>query len=347
MKSILLFDTAAGSLNQGDEIINYSIKKNWPELFERNYIFKMPSHVPTYTWYQYLIYKDRFKALKDSDYKFFCGTNALYTNMLRPMPTWNINIFNTALLHNTICIGTGIGINSKKVNYYTRKLYSKVLSSKYIHSVRDEKTKLFLENLGYKAIVTGCPTLWGLTAEHCNSIPRKKSSRVVFTLNYINQDAKNDKAMINILLDSYREVFFWPQCVDDYIYLNSLNINNGIKIVAPNLMSYEKLLQEGNIDYVGNRLHGGIFAMQNFSRTIIISIDYRAEEMHKMYTFTCIKREMIPSSLKGLILGEWETIISGLHLDVINEWKAQFDIDGGGNSYLYPVVLCMSFMKAA
>ena len=112
-------------------------------------------------------------------------------------------------------------------------------------------------------------------------------------------------------------------------------------------MSYEKILQEGDIDYVGNRLHGGIFAMQNFSRSIIISVDYRAEEMHKKYTFPCIRREMIPNSLRDLIHGEWDTVISGLNIDVINEWKAQFNIAGGGNFCLCPSALCMSFNIAA
>ena len=35
MKNVLLLDTSVGSLNQGDEIINISIKKNWSELFEK------------------------------------------------------------------------------------------------------------------------------------------------------------------------------------------------------------------------------------------------------------------------------------------------------------------------
>ena len=60
---------------------------------------------------------------EEADYKFLCGTNALYTNMLRPMPTWNINIFNYGLFKNTICLGVGLGVNSKKVNFYTKKFY--------------------------------------------------------------------------------------------------------------------------------------------------------------------------------------------------------------------------------
>lgn len=37
-----------------------------------------------------------------------------------------------------------------------------------------KKTKVFLEEMGFKAWNTGCPTLWGLTPEFCTEIPSKK-----------------------------------------------------------------------------------------------------------------------------------------------------------------------------
>ena len=215
MKNVLLLDTSVGSLNQGDEIINISIKKNWSELFENNYIMNMASHTPMYTLLQSIIYQKKLSVFKDADYKFLCGTNALYTNMLRPLPTWNINLLDCGLAKKTICLGAGIGINSKKVNLYTRTLYNKVLSHEYTHSVRDEKTKKFLEELGFKAINTGCPTLWGLTPEHCADIPKEKGKRVIFTLTYYEKSKKFDKKMIDILLKNYSEVYFWPQCIKD------------------------------------------------------------------------------------------------------------------------------------
>ena len=138
MKNVLLLDTSVGSLNQGDEIINISIKKNWSELFENNYIMNMASHTPMYTLLQSIIYQKKLSVFKDADYKFLCGTNALYTNMLRPLPTWNINLLDCGLAKKTICLGAGIGINSKKVNLYTRTLYNKVLSHEYTHSVRPD-----------------------------------------------------------------------------------------------------------------------------------------------------------------------------------------------------------------
>lgn len=324
MKNILMLDTSVASLNQGDEIINISIKNNWNELFEKNYIMKLPTHTPVYTPFQCFLYnKKKLNTFNNADYKFLCGTNALYTNMLRPLPSWNINIFNCGMVKNTICLGTGLGVNSNKVNLYTKLLYKKVLSRDFIHSVRDEKTKKFLQKLGFKAINTGCPTLWGLTPEFCKDIPNHKSNKVIFTLTSYEKDIKNDQLMINILKENYEKLYFWPQSIGDMEYLNTLSNIDNITCISPNITEYDKILND-NVDYVGNRLHGGIFAMQHKCRTIIISIDYRAKEMSKTYSFKCIQRNQISNMLENLINTEWETRIDGLDFEKIEEWKRQF-----------------------
>lgn len=324
MKNILLLDTSVGSLNQGDEIINISIKKNWPELFDENYIMRLATHTPMYTLLQSKIYRKKLSVFKNADYKFLCGTNALYTNMLRPLPTWNINIWNCGLAKGTICLGVGIGINSKKTNWYTKKIYNKVLNHDVIHSVRDERTKIFLEELGFKVLNTGCPTLWGLTPEHCATIPETKGDRVVFTLTYYERDKKCDKMMIDILLKNYEEVYFWPQCIKDLEYLKQLTDEKSIHIISPNTSGYEKILNFPKTDYVGNRLHGGIYALQHSCRAIIISIDYRAEKMSENYSFECIQRKDIPQILEDRINDSWKTMITGIDFDKITEWKRQF-----------------------
>ena len=129
--------------------------------------------------------------------------------------------------------------------------------------------------------------------------------------------------MIDILLRVYDEVYFWPQSIDDLRYLHELSNIENVNIISPNLDAYDNILS-GNIDYVGNRLHGGIYALQHYCRTIIISIDYRAEEMAKNYSFKCLARKEISNNLEDIILKEWETAISGLDFQKINEWKRQF-----------------------
>lgn len=322
MKKILLFDTSIATLNIGDEIINISIKRNWPELYKDNYIITFPTHTPSFHWWQNILIKKN-KLYSSTNFKFLCGTNIMYTNMLRPEPAWNLFYHNTTIAKGTICLGVGIGVNSKNVTWYSKKLYNKVLSHDFIHSVRDEMTKKMLEKMGFLVWNTGCPTLWGFTPEFCKAIPSKKAKKAICTLTSYQADVKHDQLMIDILNRNYDEVYFWPQSFEDYNYLQSMEGIDNIKIVGPNLQAYDKIL-DSDIDYVGNRLHGGIFAMQHKCRSIIIAIDYRAVEMKKCYSFQCIKRENIREYLEQLINSEWETQIKGIDFDLIERWKKQF-----------------------
>ena len=327
MKRVVMFDTSIGSLNQGDEIINISIKNNWYDFYMKNYIIKLPSHTPCYSKLQSIIYHKKLDVIKNADYKFLCGTNALYTNMLRPLPSWNINLFNTELIKNTVCLGVGIGVNSNDVNWYTKKLYDKVLSHDYIHSVRDERTSEFLTKLGFKNLCTGCPTLWGITKELCDNIPSKKSENAVFTLTYYDTDVKNDRLMIDVLLRMYNKVYFWPQCIKDLEYLESFGFKEKIIIIPPNVEAYSTFLKANDCDYIGNRLHGGIFAIQHKKRAVIISIDYRAKEMNKTFTFECIERKNIGNLLYEKLNTSWYTAIKGIDFDLVNDWKKQFSYE--------------------
>lgn len=324
MKSILLLDTSVGSINQGDDIIRISIQNNWKELFEQNYIMRMATHTPMYTPLQSAIYKDALSVFQKADHKFLCGTNALYTNMLRPMPAWNINLFNCRMAEGTVCLGAGIGINSKGINLYTKLLYNRVLSRDYVHSVRDEKTRTFLERLGFRAENTGCPTLWGMTPDFCATIPQSKGKAVVFTLTYYEKDPQNDREMVEILLRNYETLYFWPQCMKDLDYLKSISEMHRITVIAPNIPAYERILSMEDMDYVGNRLHGGIYALQHKCRTIIISIDYRAREMNASYSFPCVERSSIADQLEPRINSSWQTQINGIDFHKIDEWKRQF-----------------------
>lgn len=322
MKTVLMFDTSIATLNIGDEIINKSIRKNWPEIFDKNYILTMPTHTPSfYNWQNCIVKKNNIYA--NADYKFLCGTNILYTNMLRPEPAWNLFLNNTKIARDTVCLGVGIGRNSKKVNLYTKLFYNKVLSKKFTHSVRDDAAKVMLENMGFKAVNTGCPTLWGLTSDFCETIPRLKSRSAIITLTSYQPSIKDDIDMINIVLKNYDEVYFWPQSIKDINYIESLNIKGDIVVIPPNLESYENILNT-DIDYIGNRLHGGIFAMQHKCRSIIIGIDYRVSEIKKKYSIPAIMRNEIQDELDSFINSAWNTRVTGLDFNIINQWKNQF-----------------------
>lgn len=322
MEKMLLLDTSVGSLNKGDDIIMKCVRYQLSEITMRSYLLTLPTHVSPFHWYQVVRRSNRVRIYSEAKYKFVGGSNLLTTDMLTHFPQWNINIFNYAPLKGSILVGVGAGKGSK-VNSYTRILYNKVLSHEYSHSVRDERTKRILNDMGFKSINTGCATMWSLTPEFCSEIPTKKSNSVIFTLTHHSKDLVYDQLLIDILNRNYENVYFWIQDADDLNYLKKLKNTKNIKIVPPTIEDYEKILFT-DIDYIGTRLHGGIYAMRHKKRSIIIGIDERAQGMNETYNLNIINRSDL-YNLEDMINSDILTDVK-VNFNAVNRWLDQFRI---------------------
>ena len=64
--------------------------------------------------------------------------------------------------------------------------------------------------------------------------------------------------------------------------------------------------------------------MQHKRRSIILSIDYRAENMSRTYSIPILKRENVSDLLERKIRSSFETSILGLDFELIERWKEQF-----------------------
>lgn len=322
MRNILLLDTSVGSQNKGDDIIMECVRKELEPLLKNNFEYTLPTHVSPFHWYQVWRNSLRVRSYANCDLKFVGGTNILAKNMLTHYPQWNINLFNCAPLAGSVLVGAGAGAGDKR-NWYTRKLYRKVLSHDFYHSCRDERTKLYIEQeLGLKAIHTGCVTMWMLTPDFCDQIPVNKSERVVFTLTTGGYDER-DQILIDTLRSCYKEIYFWPQGMYDYDYLQKYKNIEDLRILPAQKKAYDDFLTQNDTDYVGTRLHGGVYAMRHKRRSIIIAIDERAREINKANNLICIEKNEIKSQLAILINSNFPTKIA-MDYDAINRWKAQF-----------------------
>ena len=315
IRKILLYNPAISSLNMGDHIIAESIKNEMSWLIHDSFIVEVSTHLPVSRYIKYL---------KNFDYKFVCGSNLLRGKMNRLFRQWDINFLHSSFIGPSILVGAGWWQYGDDPNFYTKKLYKKVLSADYIHSVRDSFTEYQLAKIGITNVLnTGCPSMWTFTKEHCEKIPEKKAENVVFTITDYNRDKPKDFDLIKILLNNYKQVFFWMQGTNDLDYLHDLSINmNLLEIIPPSLSQFDKIL-EGDIDYVGTRLHAGIRALQKKKRSIIISIDNRARELQIDYNIPCIER----SNLQGLelLINNKLTTEIIIPIEKINHWKAQFN----------------------
>ncbi|WKG28839.1 polysaccharide pyruvyl transferase family protein [Priestia aryabhattai] len=320
MDNVLLLDTSVGSLNKGDDIIMACVRYHLSEIVEDDYLLTLPTHVSPFSWYQVARNSNRVKIYSEAKHKFVGGTNLLTMDMLTHFPQWNINIFNCGPLKGSILLGVGAG-KGNKITKYTKMLYKKVLSHEYIHSARDERTKTLLEEMGFKALNTGCATLWSLTPEFCKGIPTEKSDSAVFTLSHHSKDYIKDQLLIDVLNRNYKDVYFWVQDKKDLNYLKTLDNIKNIKIVPPTLESFQEILNT-NIDYIGTRLHGGIFAMRNKIRSIIIGIDERARGMGETYNLNQIDRNNL-DNLEKMINSSIVTDVN-VNFDIVNMWRDQF-----------------------
>lgn len=303
--------------NLGDEIIEESCKEFLETLNIYNNIFS--SH-------------KRFSPLKFSSYRKFKywiigGSNILGNRKYRPgqLPFGLITtiVYRPQLL----MLGCGWIDESERVDLYSRLKIKLLYPKNFPHSVRDSKTKNLLESIGYKNIYnTSCPTIWNLPSNINSLLPSKKSSACVFTLTDYRKDYKRDNELIRIICSNYDEIYFWPQGSLDTQYLSELvaknNLSNqfkNIRIIPRDLKSFDKLLEEKKIDYIGTRLHGGIRALQNYKRTIIIAIDNRASGIGKDNNLCILDRKKIFSGLETLIY-KFENKIQ-INYQIIDSYK--------------------------
>lgn len=311
----ILLDTSAESDNTGDQIIMECCVNELPEKFRKNNLIRIPTHR--------FLNIDEKRQLKKAQYKILCGTNIL-SGKMRKYGLWKLDS-DISPYRNTVLMGIGFDSRNNTSDFYTRMLLHTILSKKYIHSVRDTFSEQMLRQIGIKNVLyTGCPTMWKLTKEHCKKIPQSKADKVICTITDYNRDYTLDKQMLDILLESYKEVFFWVQGYEDLKYLQELGYVNRVHIIPSILNEYDKILQYEDLDYVGTRLHAGIRAMNMNRRSIIISIDNRAECIAKDTGLPIILREDIPIYLKDKIFQSFSTEIK-LPWKNIKRWKKSFN----------------------
>ncbi len=94
-----------------------------------------------------------------------------------------------------------------------------------------------------------------------------------------------------------------------------------IRLVPAGLDGYRKFLREQDVDYVGTRLHGGIFAMQQGKRAVILKVDHRADDFAKFGVIQIDQFDL--SAVEERIYSEFTTEIK-VDYRKITDWISQF-----------------------
>ncbi|MCG8380733.1 MAG: polysaccharide pyruvyl transferase family protein [Gammaproteobacteria bacterium] len=315
MKAITIYDTSISTRNVGDEIIMDSVNKELSRIFYKRQIFRVPTH-------NYLTLGS-YKCLRESEMSIVGGSNLLSSNM--PFyQQWNVTPLDLLFSGEVILLGVGWWQYQKSPNIYTKFILNKMLSKKFIHSVRDGYTEKQLNNIGIKNVInTSCPTMWGLTKEHCENIPPNKSNNVIFTLTDYNQSPDSDFEILKILDSEYDKVGVWLQGSKDYEYLKSLNADHLVdEIIPARLASFDEAISAADTEYVGTRLHAGIRSLQLKKRSLVLAVDNRGIEKKRDYNLHVINREDM-SGLRLMISKKRKTELN-IDFNRIDKWRSQF-----------------------
>lgn len=311
---ISVFDTSIAAYNSGNQIIMDSILQEIDDLFAEDTIIRLPIED---------IGTNARKYNTKSRLTFIGGTNILNGN-IRKYRQWDLNLHNIFILKRCLLMGCGwFQYEHEKPTKYTRWALTKILTDNYIHSVRDNYTKLKLEEIGIQSINTGCVTLWRLDPNLPDIKGKDKSKNCVLVFTDYNQDKMRDLKLFEIVKSNYTKVYFYPQGSGDINYVKKLGIYDSLEILRPRLYEFNNILNQGT-DYIGTRLHAGIRALQLKQRSLIVGIDNRALEMAKDFNLPVINQNEI-QKLDNLI-GTHYNVTLNLPLTEINNWKSQFKI---------------------
>lgn len=312
---VILFDPGCASQNVGDEIISVSAQKWLRPLYADEFVIRVSSHQKMSFRYK--------RYLNDSKLTFVLGSNLLKSGMLFGFRQWDVSLLDTFQVNDAVLVGCGWHTYEKRIDPYSKLLYRRLLSDRFLHSVRDEYAKKKLEEMGITNVLnTGCATMWGFTPEYCDTIPRTKAANVVVTLTDYNQDPTRDEQMLSTLLRNYERVSLWLQGNGDRGYASSLPSYAKCEIIPSTLEAFDAALDGDDTDYVGTRLHGGIRALQHGRRSLIIAIDNRSREMHKDFNIPVLERDEM-DGLESWVYGKSATDIR-IPTNEINRFLSQF-----------------------
>lgn len=293
--SPVMLDTALESDNSGDQIIMESCMSH---ISGADKLYCVPTHrFPT---------DDERMLLRCASEKLLCGTNILSGHM-RSYGLWRLSS-DVSCYRNTRLMGVGFDSKNEDFDTYTRQLLRGILSKSGYHSVRDSFSEKMLRKMGIDNVLnTGCPTMWNLTPEHCETIPKNKAASVVCTVTDYSRDDVHDADMLRILTESYDTVYLWLQGSKDREYVEDLGFADKVTFLESPLAEYSKILCRSDLDYVGTRLHAGIYALNKGHRTLVISVDNRAECISADTGLPTLPRDAVSDLLREKIYGEIKT----------------------------------------
>ncbi len=293
---VAIVDPALGTRNGGDAVISRGIHHalkpitGMADEVRRLALHRAPS-------------REERDFLGASDEVLICGTNLMSNYMaLRRRWPWSTDDLMQAAGRVTFF---GVGwwqYQTGAIDPWSSRLLKR-LQGNHAWATRDDYSAKRLREAGLRATNLGCPTMWEMGSQ---VLPRA-GSRVVATITDYNQNPTLDRALLRLLQSSYRNISIWPQGQGDLEYIRR-DLSTTVDVLDPSLTAFENALKMPGTNYVGLRLHGGIFAMQLGVPALVVAIDNRTVEIAKSSGMYAPSRFDLPE-IEAVLRGEEREVI--------------------------------------
>jgi polysaccharide pyruvyl transferase WcaK-like protein len=299
------------SINLGDVIIGKSVLSELNSLFPHARIWRVSSHQRISLWRCFHILRSKHIIIG--------GTNILSSDT-DAYNQWKIGKLGALMLRGAVLMGAGWWQYQPPAAECSRAFYRKVLSASCAHSLRDGYSLGRFQDMGrWRAVNTGCPTMWSLAHKIVNN--RRANKIVLATLTDYKPNPTDDKMLLRFLATHYERVFVWPQGSNDAAYIESLGEKN--TLLEHSFESLVTFLEANpSADYVGTRLHCGIYCLNKGHRSMILSVDNRATEIAKDTRLPVIPRGDL-EALKSW-LREPKPVLIAIDRRAVDKWRSEF-----------------------
>ncbi len=268
-EAVGLADTSIGSLNLGDQIIMEAVRYEAARALPTRRLLTVPTHVAM---------DQRSRELARRLPVIVVGGTNLLGGTRFGRRLWKLPMRPGPLRRKFVLLGSGLIAPIERQAARVLRHQVPFLSRDGMHAVRDVSTAKALEKLGFNnVVVSGCPTTWHLSRTW-KEAPRNESgirvpraSELVFTISPA--DTPETRGAIARAIQVYRHAYLWPQGVHDHLPSECAAAN--VSVLPPTLKAFREVLQR-DVDYLGSRLHGGIYALQHKKRALILAVDHRA-----------------------------------------------------------------------
>jgi polysaccharide pyruvyl transferase WcaK-like protein len=267
----------APSTNLGDLIIRRSIDEVLAEILPEADLVNVSSHQP--------LDPHLLRQAMQADLVLVAGTNLLSSHVL-DYNQWKLSsdpsLYTDPPRLNAVLMGVGWWQYQDAPDTVTRNFYNTILHPSLPHAVRDSYTARKLARCGAPCILhTSCPTLWKLEG---HDIARKqRHGKCLFCLTDYHPQPEVDDSLIELLLETYDMLFFFPQGKGDLQYAETLpaftRAGKRIFSLPHAIDAVYKILELDKLDYVGTRLHTGALCLQYGAPSLILGIDNRSREI--------------------------------------------------------------------